>query len=183
MMQLSSFLALETFVRGNGVRMDVVGNLSVQDIWNARPVLVQCPYCREMVSYGDHQAHCKERQTAMSAGQEEVQMRPSKWRIQIRDHKTGNISGIELVWSDKFFKIVKAWMSKNGLNKSKRPFQDQANWRKLSALLQQLVSAELFALTRGNLGLKDFRRLAIKKIFESEKDIELKLRTIGKSLL
>ena len=39
------------------------------------------------------------------------------------------------------------------------------------------------ALTRGNLGLKDFRRLAIKKIFESEKDIELKLRTIGKSPL
>lgn len=109
-------------------------------------------------------------------------MKPSKWRIQIRDHKTGNVSGIELVWSDKFFKIVKAWMSKNGLNKSKRPFKDQADWRKLSTVLEKLVP-ELFALTRGNLGLKDFRRLAIKKIFESGKDIELKLRTIGKSLL
>ena len=181
-MHLSSFLALETFVRGNGIRMDIVGNLTVQDIWNARPVFVQCPYCREMVSYGDHQAHCKERETAISAGQDEVQMKPSKWRIQIRDHKTGNVSGIELVWSDKFFKIVKAWMSKNGLNKSKRPFKDQADWRKLSTVLEKLVP-ELFALTRGNLGLKDFRRLAIKKIFESGKDIELKLRTIGKSLL
>lgn len=42
-----------------------------------------------------------------------------------------------------------------------------------------MVSPELFT---DDLGMKDLRRLAIKKILDSEQDVDIKLRTIGTSL-
>ena len=45
------FLTLETFVRGSGVRLDIVRNVSVHDIRSARQVLDECPFCSEMVIY------------------------------------------------------------------------------------------------------------------------------------
>ena len=42
-----------------------------------------------------------------------------------------------------------------------------------------MVSPELFT---DDLGMKDLRRLAIKKILDSGQDVDIKLRTIGTSL-
>ena len=173
------FLALEIFIRGNGIRLDVVRNLTVHDIRSSQPVLVRCTFCNEMVCYEDHRAHCKQREIAMKEGKKDTAEKSSQYRIQIHNHKTGNVSGIELVWSDTFYQIVINWISTFGLNKSDKPFLLHAEWRKLSSLLRKLVDPEIFALTKGNLGLKDFRRLAVKKILESGKEVEIKLRTIG----
>lgn len=134
-----------------------------------------------MVSYLDHRAHCKERESALKEGAQENDDMQRQWRIVIRNHKTGHIGEIELVWSDVFHKIVINWISTKGLTKQVKPFHTLADWRKLSSLLKKMVDPELFALTKGNLGLKDFRRLAIKKIMESDQEVELKLRTIGKA--
>ena len=47
-------------------------------------------------------------------------------------------------------------------------------------LLTQMTGApELFESTKNSLGLKDFRRLEIKKILESEENVDIKLRNIG----
>ena len=86
---------------------------------------------------------------------------------------------IELVWSDKFYNIVKGWISKNGMTKNQQPFNPSADWRKLKGLLKKMVSPELFT---DDLGMKDLRRLAIKKILDSGQDVDIKLRTIGTSL-
>ena len=44
--QQSMFLALETYLRGNGVRLDVVRNLRVSDIMAATPTYTRCPFCQ-----------------------------------------------------------------------------------------------------------------------------------------
>ena len=43
--QEALFLALETYLRGNGIRLDVVRNLRVADIMAATPTYTQCPFC------------------------------------------------------------------------------------------------------------------------------------------
>ena len=57
-------------------------------------------------------------------------------------------------------------MSRNGLKNKDRPFLGSANWKKLFTFLKSILPN-----LPENLGLKDFRRLAIKKIFDSKEDI------------
>ena len=94
------FLALETFVRGSGIRLDVVRNVSVHDIRSARPVLDKCPFCSEMVIYRDHREYCKIRLRSLGLGGQDNFKEPQQWRVRIRDHKTGNISGIGKSYSE-----------------------------------------------------------------------------------
>ena len=88
------FLALETYFRGNGVRMDVVRNLTVRDISMAAPVLTKCPFCKEVVPYEEHRPHCKLRKERLADGAEDPKQTTKDYAIKVRDHKTGNISGI-----------------------------------------------------------------------------------------
>ena len=71
-----------------------------------------------------------------------------------------------MVWSKKFHQLVINWMSRNGLKNKDRPFLGSANWKKLFTFLKSILPN-----LPANLGLKDFRRLAIKKIFDSKEDI------------
>lgn len=73
---------------------------------------------------------------------------------------------LELVWSEKFHQLVMNWITRNGLKNKDKPFETSADWRKLFTFLKSFLPN-----IPQNLGLKDFRRLAIKKIFDSEEDI------------
>ena len=73
---------------------------------------------------------------------------------------------LELVWSEKFHQLVMNWITRNGLKNKDKPFETSADWRKLFTFLKSILPN-----IPQNLGLKDFRRLAIKKIFDSEEDI------------
>ena len=57
------------------------------------------------------------------------------------------------------------FISRNGL-KNKEPAFKNATWSKLFSLLKSILPN-----LPKNLGLKDFRRLAVKKIFDSGEDI------------
>ena len=77
--------------------------------------------------------------------------------------------------------MVQNFISKKGLKKNDKPFVQACDWRrKLCPLLTRMTGApELFESTKSSLGLKDFRRLEIKKILDSGKDVDIKLRNIG----
>ena len=87
-----SFVALETYFRGNGVRMDVVRNLNVRDIISATPVLTKCPYCLSMVTWKDHKDNCRKK--SLADGVPDHKVTTKNLAIKIRNHKTGNIFGI-----------------------------------------------------------------------------------------
>ena len=89
-----SILALETYFRGNGVRMDVVRNINVRDIIAATPVLTKCPYCLTMVCYEEHKDSCVLRKRSLADGVPDHEVTTKNLSIKIRNHKTGNISGI-----------------------------------------------------------------------------------------
>ena len=82
-----------------GTRMDVIRNVTVHDIYRARPALSECPHCQEMVTYRDHRDHCKARKKA-TAKDSELERSNSKSairsevRIQVHEHKTGSTSKI-----------------------------------------------------------------------------------------
>ena len=103
-----------------GVRMDVIRNVSVHDIYRARPALSECPYCKEMVIYRDHREHCKSR--AKESEVADASAMRSEWCIGIQKHKTGSTRKIELVWSKVFLKMVSNFISKNGLKKNDKIF-------------------------------------------------------------
>ena len=78
-----------------GIRMDVIRNVTVHDIYRARPVLSECPHCQEMVTYRDHRDHCKARKkaTELERSNSKSAIR-SEVRIQVHEHKTGSTSKI-----------------------------------------------------------------------------------------
>ena len=91
---LFSLLALETFFRGSGVPMDVVSNLTCSDILQAGPTRVKCPFCQELVVYQEHQPHCKLRKKSLEEGAQDQVVKTKLYSFKVKDHKTGNISGI-----------------------------------------------------------------------------------------
>jgi hypothetical protein len=180
--QSERFLALEVYLRGDGVRLDIVRNLTVGDIRTAMRVQSKCPFCGEMVVYRDHKLDCKERVTALSNGVDDQFEDTDAWKIVIRDHKTGSKGHIELQWPEVFYQMVITWLGDKGLKNNDRPFEKAAEWRILKGILGKIVDQKLMDRTNGKLGGKDFRRLAIKKIFDSgTANQDIKFRNIGTS--
>ena len=70
------------------------------------------------------------------------------------------------MWTKKFHQLVMNWISRNGKSGADQPFRKTADWKKLHIFLKKVIPN-----VPENLGLKDFRRFAIKRIFDSEKDI------------
>ena len=92
---LFSLLALETFFRGSGARMDVVSNLTCSDILQAGPTRVKCPFCQELVVYQEHQPLCRVRRVRLEEGaQDQTVCPPKHYSFKVKSHKTGNISDI-----------------------------------------------------------------------------------------
>ena len=179
--QSERFLALEIYLRSDGLRLDAVRNLSVRDIRTAKRVLSKCPFCDEMVVYRDHKSYCKERETALLNGVLDNFEDTERWRILVRVHKTSSKGKIEHQWSQQFYQMVITWLGEKGFKQNDQPFEKAAEWRILKGILGKIVDRQLMDRTNGKLGLNDFRRLANKKIIDSGVDVEIKLRNIGTS--
>ena len=121
-----------------------------------------------MVIWTDHAAVCADRR----GDEDPVVGKNTHWRIEVAEHKTGNLDPVELVWSDVFMRLVKAWISRRGLKQSDAPFEKSAQWPKLKTLLWKILEdKQLLERTRGRLMANDFRRYAVKQIFDSGKDL------------
>lgn len=183
--QARLFLSLEIFVRGMGIRLDPVRNLTVHDILWARPTLSECPYCHEKVVWDTHKDVCQPRIAAVNSNNthEKENDVPTKkfWMIEVEEHKTGKTAPIELVWEEKFYKMVLRWISSRGFKKRETPFAKTATWPPLEKCFKKFVDGTLMAKTLGKLGPKDFRRYYINKILSEGKDVILKLRALGTS--
>ena len=121
-----------------------------------------------MVIWTDHAAVCTDRR----GDKDPVVRKNTMWRIEVAEHKTGNLGPVELVWSDVFMRLIKAWISRRGLKQSDAPFEKSADWAKLKTLLWKILEdKQLLERTRGRLMANDFRRFAVKQIFDSGKDL------------
>ena len=162
--------------------MDVVRNLTVSDIQNATPVFKKCPYCNETVVYPDHKENCKDRLASLALGEQEREVgETTQHRMEIAEHKTGQVEGVELCWDDFFLKLVRSWISSLGLAQQSCPFKKVGFWHKMVRMMKKIVSSDLWNQTKGQMKAFDLRRLAIWKIFQSGSDLELKFRNIGTS--
>ena len=138
---------------------------------SATPTYTQCPFCQEMVIWRDHRSVCDLRQAALDNGEDDHVVNTTDWRFEVHRHKTGNVGHVELVWSDIFMKMVRSWISKLGLKQTDAPFENAAKWPKVKALIWKIVDKQLLEKTQDSLRANDFRRLAIKKIFDSGTDL------------
>ena len=120
-----------------------------------------------MVIWTDHAAVCADRR----GDEDPVVGKNTHWRTEVAEHKTRNMGRVELVWSDVFMRLVRAWISRRGLKQSDAPFKKSAEWPKLKTLLSKMVDGKLLSRTRGRLMANDFRRYAVKQIFDSGKDL------------
>ena len=67
------FLALQLFLKGRGIRSDVVRNLTIGALRNAERTVENCPYCQEKVQYDKHKDICVARQKSLKKGQNKDQ--------------------------------------------------------------------------------------------------------------
>ena len=184
--QADLFIACEIFMRGQGIRMDPVRNLTINDIEFARPAPSQCPHCLEKVNWDEHKDNCRSR-ASKGADVPPDQDRDQEKKyvmVEVERHKTGKAGSILLVWSKSFHAMVVQFIRRRNLRKMDRPFENSAAyWYKLCKPLKIFVDADLLARTNGNLGPKDFRRYYINRILsKGGDDVIFKLRNIGTSL-
>ena len=95
--------------------MDVVENLKVSDVYEARPVFDKCPFCQLLVIYKSHKENCQERIKTIQSGGKDDFTPTNAWEIEQKQHKTDSIGAIQLVWPNDFYKLVKNWISVKGL--------------------------------------------------------------------
>ena len=69
-----------------------------------------------------------------------------------------------------FVLVVRTWISRLGYRQENQPFS-AATWPKLRNIMCRMVNPTLMARTRGRLMANNFRRLAIKKIFDSQSQV------------
>ena len=203
------FLALELYLTNAGVRMDLVHNMTLGELKNAKHALDRCPYCRQPVMYSDHKEACLERprrgeeeETGYDSGSEASKRVGRRWRIPIEKHKTSSSYGytelniaIELLRTVRIFSRAKVdkmdpkekeALLTNGPD-VQQPFE-YCSWQRMRTLLGRIVTqvdADLWRVANPlnqPLGLNDFRRLQLAKVDKKDpKEKEEQLRSLGTS--
>ena len=195
------FLALELYLTNAGVRMDLVHNMTLGELKNAKHALDRCPYCRQPVMYSDHKKACLERprrgeeeETGYDSGSEASKRVGRRWRIPIKSHKTSSSYGtkelnvaIELLRTVHSFSRVSC-LTNNGPDV--QPFNEKdCSWQRMRTLLGRIVrqvDADLWRVANPpnqQLGLNAFRRLHLYKVDKTAdpKQKEALLRGAGTS--
>ena len=202
---VAAILALELLIRGKGIRLDAVLNLTLADIMdNPRRRYERCPYCHAIDDYLAHKKECTFRENTIRclATREQVDAQGGNWQ----DYDSGNEQGKNVRWvvtskmhkTDKF-SVIEHNLKKDLLDllqwfcntddeaatrpKSFRPFEKVTREQVLAMLgkIIKAADAELWATANqtGPFGAKAFRRLAVKDIFRSKKNVAEKCRGIG----
>ena len=177
------FLAMEAIVRSQGSRIDVIRNLSAHDIVHAKHALVKCPWCHNIVTWEDHRALCAP-SNPIPGFEEPRELSIPKWQIRCTHHKTGQKGPVYLIWSDSFRKKVLDYVGRHGIHNREQPFAG-ITWSKIKGLFWWVINdPALLQSTKGKFGAREFRRMYIQKVLNSNasaEEVKAKLRGIGTS--
>ena len=130
------FLALELHLTNAGVRMDLVHNMTLGELKNAKHALDRCPYCCRPVMYLDHKEVCLERprrgeegETGYDSGSEASKRVGRRWRIPIEKHKTSSSYGYtELNVAIELLRTVRSFSRLTDGPDDQQPFKD-CSWQ------------------------------------------------------
>ena len=177
------FLAMEAIVRSQGSRIDVIRNLDSHDIVHAKHALVKCPWCHNIVTWEDHRALCAP-SNPIPGFEEPRELSIPKWQIRCTHHKTGQKGPVYLIWSDSFRKKVLDYVGRHGIHNREQPFAG-ITWSKIKGLFWWVINdPALLQSTKGKFGAREFRRMYIQKVLNSNasaEEVKAKLRGIGTS--
>ena len=193
-----SFLTLELYLTNHGVRMDLVQNMTLGPLLNARHALGKCPYCGGLVDYATHKEHCLKRPskggvTDYDSGSETSQQVGTLWRVAIPRHKTSNKTGVkEVNIREELLSIVGSFVTAKW-----GPSPDPGvelfkgfSWERQRTILGRIIKAESTPLwtsahnpPESALQLNDFRRLEMNKYVGTSdtKEQAVQLRGVGTS--
>ena len=193
------FLALELHLTNAGVRGDLVHNMTLGELKNAKHALDRCPYCRQPVMYSVHKKACLERprrgeegETGYDSGSEASKRVGRRWRIPIKSHKTSSSYGTkELNVAIELLRTVRSFSRASCLTDGpddQQPFED-CSWQRMRTLLGRIVKqvdADLWRVANPlnqPLGLNEFRRLHLAKVDKTADPTqkEALLRGVGTS--
>ena len=200
-----AFLALELLIRGKGIRLDAVKNITVDAIKQARRTYEKCLYCGSLVDYLDHKKKCNLREKTLkkTIPMEQLQENGGSWEdfdsgsnlgtrfryvIPCTRHKTDQFGSIEHIVKQELLELLLWFCDNHEYDKEKEcgPFKGVTREQVL-AMLARIMKKEdptLWATANetGPFGNKAFRQLAVKDILRSGENMEEKLRAIGLTL-
>lgn len=194
-----AILALELLIRGKGVRLDAVKNITADAIKQARRTYEKCLYCGSLVDYLDHKKKCTLREKRLKATIPVEDLGGSwedfdsgsnlgtrfRYVIPCTRHKTDQFGSIEHIVKPELLELLLWFCDNHEYDKEKDcgPFK-RCTREQVLAMLARIMKKEdptLWATANetGSFGHKAFRQLAVKDILLSGENMEKKLRAIG----
>ena len=197
--QATAFVALTVYLYNRGIRPEVVNKLTAGQVREAKAVPVTCYYCQHPVDdYKTHKKYCENRRAWLESkdggdyppemlepyedydsGSESGTV--THHRLRVGEHKTSRTyRHIEVIVSNAELLTIQSLIPE-GSDNSFCPFKNVSWEWEMLPILENCVRGETWkaANEKRKLGAYEFKRLAVKKIFDAEVDIDRKLNAIG----
>ena len=193
------FLTLELYLTQGGTRMDVVQNMTLSMLLEAKHALQECPYCKVTGDYAAHKEQCLERprragRTDYDSDSEASRQVGMLWRVPVPKHKTARSAGtLEVMIRNELLNIVRRFVRVRWGTQGPGDVElfREYTWPRQRTILGRIIKAEnprLWALANPNpavptLTINAFRRLALDCIDEESdpKKRDKQLRSVGTS--
>ena len=195
------FLTLELYLTQGGTRMDVVQNMTLSMLLEAKHALQECPYCKVTGDYAAHKEQCLERprragRTDYDSDSEASRQVGMLWRVPVPNHKTARSAGtLEVMIRNELLNIVRRFVRVRWGTQGPGDVKlfKEYTWYRQRTILGRIIKAEnpsLWALANPNptgpeptLPLNAFRRLALNCIDEESdpRKQDKQLRSVGTS--
>ena len=193
------FLTLELYLTQGGTRMDLVQNMTLSMLLEAKHALQECPYCKVTGDYAAHKEQCLERprragRTDYDSDSEASRQVGMLWRVPVPKHKTARSAGtLEVMIRNELLNIVRRFVRVRWGTQGPGDVElfREYTWPRQRTILGRIIKAEnprLWALANPNpavptLTINAFRRLALDCIDEESdpKKRDKQLRSVGTS--
>ena len=193
------FLTLELYLTQGGTRMDLVQNMTLSMLLEAKHALQECPYCKVTGDYAAHKEQCLERprragRTDYDSDSEASRQVGMLWRVPVPNHKTARSAGtLEVMIRNELLNIVRRFVRVRWGTQGPGDVElfREYSWPRQRTILGRIIKAEnprLWALANPNpavptLTINAFRRLALDCIDEESdpKKRDKQLRSVGTS--
>ena len=193
------FLTLELYLTQGGTRMDLVRNMTLSMLLEAKHALQECPYCKVTGDYAAHKEQCLERprragRTDYDSDSEASRQVGMLWRVPVPKHKTARSAGtLEVMIRNELLNIVRRFVRVRWGTEGPGDVElfSEYTWYRQRTILGRIITAEnpsLWAAANPNparptLEINAFRRLALDCIDEESdpKKRDKQLRSVGTS--
>ncbi len=193
------FLTLELYLTQGGTRMDLVRNMTLSMLLEAKHALQECPYCKVTGDYAAHKEQCLERprragRTDYDSDSEASRQVGMLWRVPVPKHKTARSAGtLEVMIRNELLNIVRRFVRVRWGTEGPGDVElfREYSWYRQRTILGRIITAEnprLWAAANPNparptLEINAFRRLALDCIDEESdpKKRDKQLRSVGTS--